>query len=395
VVVRVSRAPYASVKTGGPSSPSASSTHGYSWTVPDVTWITIRLLETDSVTVKIDVNTDDLLYALGSDLKYGEYDPEKFARHQEAAVHYLLTRLNLRVDNRALRDVRVRQWKRGGLGPEDDLVRDSAAFWDTTHVYTLAAALPHERTMMRVSPAIFPEFGVQTIADVSVYWHDTLIERRWLTLDRSLRVPLAEPALDSLLERARDVEAGREGVFGHFTVLGFAHILPYGLDHILFVLGLFFFSTRMKPLLFQVTAFTVAHSITLALSVLGIFALSPAVVEPLIALSIVVVGIENVFFRKVRASRWLVVFAFGLLHGMGFAGVLHDLGLPEGAFWPALIGFNLGVELGQIAVIMLAFALTVWFRGKPWYFARIVVPASLAISAAGLAWLAARLIELQ
>ncbi len=357
--------------------------------------ITIRLLETDSVTIKLDVNTDDLLYALGSDLEYGEYDPEKFARHQESAVHYLLSRLNLQVDNRALRDVRVRQWKRGGAGPEDDLVRDSAAFWDTTHVFTLAAALPRERTIMRVSPAIFPEFGVQTIADVSVYWRDTLVERRWLTLDRTLRLPLAETALDSLLERAREGGAGTDGVFGRFTVLGFAHILPYGLDHILFVLGLFFFSTRMRPLLFQVTAFTVAHSITLALSVLGVFALSPAIVEPLIALSIIVVGIENVFFRKVRASRWLVVFAFGLLHGMGFAGVLHDLGLPEGAFWPALIGFNLGVEIGQVAVIAIAFALTVWFRKKSWYFARIVVPASLAISAMGLVWLAFRLIELQ
>jgi hypothetical protein len=139
-------------------------------------------------------------------------------------------------------------------------------------------------------------------------------------------------------------------------------------------------------LLFQVTAFTLAHSLTLALALLGIFSLPPGLVEPLIALSIAVVGIENVFFRNVRASRWLVVFAFGLIHGMGFAGVLSDLGLPEGGFWPALIGFNVGVEIGQLAVIALAFAATVWFRKKSWYFKGIVVPASLLISGVGLYW---------
>jgi hypothetical protein len=106
----------------------------------------------------------------------------------------------------------------------------------------------------------------------------------------------------------------------------------------------------------------------------------------------VVVGLENVFFRKVRASRWLIVFVFGLVHGMGFAGVLQDFGLPEGGFWPALVGFNVGVELGQISVIALAFCLTVFWRNKPWYFKRVVVPVSLAISAAGLYWAIQRIL---
>src|SRR5690606_7466625 len=93
--------------------------------------ITIRLLESDSITVTVDVNTDDILYALGTDLEYGEFDTVKIGHYQKAAVHYMQTRLNLLVDNRALADVRVRQWKIGGQGPDDDLTGDSAAFWDT------------------------------------------------------------------------------------------------------------------------------------------------------------------------------------------------------------------------------------------------------------------------
>lgn len=176
-------------------------------------------------------------------------------------------------------------------------------------------------------------------------------------------------------------------VFRDYTVLGFTHILPKGLDHILFVLGIFLLSVHWRPLLYQVTAFTVAHSITLALSLYGVVSLPASVVEPLIALSIVYVAVENVVVGELRPWRVWVVFAFGLLHGLGFAGVLTELGLPEGEFLPALIAFNVGVELGQLAVILLAL-LTVgfWFRDRPWYRARVVVPASLLIAGVGLYW---------
>jgi hypothetical protein len=116
-------------------------------------------------------------------------------------------------------------------------------------------------------------------------------------------------------------------------------------------------------------------------------------VEPLIALSIAVVAIENIFFRKMRPSRFLVVFAFGLVHGLGFAGVLKDLGLPEGQFLKVLISFNVGVELGQLAVITIATALTFWMWKKPWYYRRVVVPASALIAAMGLFWFIQRLME--
>jgi hypothetical protein len=172
-----------------------------------------------------------------------------------------------------------------------------------------------------------------------------------------------------------------------YTMLGFTHILPKGLDHILFVLGLYLLSTRWKPLLVQVTSFTVAHSITLGLSIYGVFSLPPSIVEPLIALSIAYVAIENMLTSELHAWRPFVVFGFGLLHGMGFAGVLQEIGMPRSEFLTALVTFNIGVELGQLSVITLAFLLTgIWFRGKKWYRQGFVVPASMAIAATGLYW---------
>ncbi len=177
-----------------------------------------------------------------------------------------------------------------------------------------------------------------------------------------------------------------------YLALGFTHILPKGLDHILFVLGLFLLSTRLKPLLWQVTAFTVAHSITLGLSIYGVVALAPAIVEPLIALSIAYVAVENMITRQLHAWRVLVVFLFGLLHGLGFAGVLRELGLPRSEFLTALLAFNLGVECGQLAVITVA-ALALWpFIRRPWYRQAVVVPASMAIALAGAYWTVTRLV---
>jgi HupE / UreJ protein len=172
-----------------------------------------------------------------------------------------------------------------------------------------------------------------------------------------------------------------------YVVLGFTHILPKGLDHILFVLGLYLLSTEWRPLLVQVTAFTVAHSITLALGLYGIVEIPSSVVEPLIALSIVYVAVENILTPNLTPWRPFVVFAFGLLHGLGFAGVLQEIGLPPAEYITGLISFNVGVELGQLAVIGLAWLATgLWFRHKPWYRARIVWPASAVIALAGLYW---------
>lgn len=150
-------------------------------------------------------------------------------------------------------------------------------------------------------------------------------------------------------------QAGPLQTFINYIPVGFDHIVPLGLDHILFVLGLFFLSTQLGPLLWQVSAFTLAHTITLALAALGYVSIPGSIVEPLIAASIAFVAIENITSRGLSRWRPLVVFGFGLLHGLGFASVLGEFGLPPGSFVPALIGFNIGVELGQLAVIAVAF----------------------------------------
>jgi hypothetical protein len=176
-----------------------------------------------------------------------------------------------------------------------------------------------------------------------------------------------------------------------YLLLGYTHILPKGLDHILFVLGLFLLSPRAKPLLLQVTAFTIAHSITLGLSIYGLISLPSRIVEPLIALSIAYVAIENLVTRELKPWRLALVFMFGLLHGLGFAGVLRELGLPRGEFLTALLTFNAGVEGGQLTVIAAALIVTAPFMKKGWYHQRVVIPASLAITAIGLYWTVARL----
>jgi HupE / UreJ protein len=144
--------------------------------------------------------------------------------------------------------------------------------------------------------------------------------------------------------------------------------------------------------LWQVGAFTVAHSITLGLSMFGLLSVSPRIVEPMIALSIAYVAIENLLLSELRPWRVVLVFAFGLLHGMGFAGALKELGPPRAELVTALITFNVGVEAGQVAVIGAAFLLVGWqFVDRVWYRARIVVPASALIACTAVYWTIERL----
>ena len=169
--------------------------------------------------------------------------------------------------------------------------------------------------------------------------------------------------------------------------LGFTHIVPKGLDHILFVVGLFLLSTRWRSVLLQVSAFTLAHSITLGLTIYGVVSLPARVVEPMIALSIAYVAVENMITSELKSWRVALVFSFGLLHGMGFAGVLRDLGMPRGDFLTALLTFNLGVEAGQLAVVAVAFVILAAWRGKEATYRRLVVqPTSVAIAVIGIYW---------
>ena len=176
-------------------------------------------------------------------------------------------------------------------------------------------------------------------------------------------------------------------VFKNYLQVGFVHIVPKGIDHILFVVGLFLLSSSLRPLLIQVTTFTLAHSVTLALGIYGIVSIPSSVVEPMIAASIVYVAIENIYSNKLSRWRPLVVFFFGLLHGLGFASVLTEIGLSSGYFATGLVAFNVGVELGQLSVIAACFLLVgFWFRNKPWYRQRITIPASILIALIACYW---------
>jgi hypothetical protein len=187
-------------------------------------------------------------------------------------------------------------------------------------------------------------------------------------------------------------KAPAQTVFLYYLQLGFHHIIPGGLDHILFVSALCLLSNKIKTILWQATAFTVAHSVTLALSMKNIIVVPPAITEPIIALSIVFVAIENILFSQLKAWRILIVFMFGLIHGMGFASALNEIGLPPNKFYTSILAFNGGVELGQATIILIVFSSLVALWGKKtWYRKRIVYPLSAVIAMVAGYWTISRL----
>lgn len=172
-----------------------------------------------------------------------------------------------------------------------------------------------------------------------------------------------------------------------YVQLGFIHVIPFGYDHILFILSLFFFNSKIKTVLIQCTVFTLAHSLSLGIAILGYMIPDAPVIEPLIAASILFTAIENIVHSKLYSSRIVVIFGFGLIHGLGFANALNEIGLPKNQFFTSLLSFNLGVELGQIIVIIAAyFIVSKWFSTKDWYRERIVYPISSIIGCIALYW---------
>ena len=177
-----------------------------------------------------------------------------------------------------------------------------------------------------------------------------------------------------------------------YAYQGFIHIIPKGLDHILFVLALFLLTAKFSTLLWQVSAFTLAHTITLALGIFGIVNISASIVEPLIALSIAYVAIENIYAEQLRKWRIVVIFVFGLLHGLGFASVLLELGLAPSQYLISLIAFNVGVEIAQITVLLIALLCLYRFQKKSWYRQRIIQPFSVLIALVALYWFFERIV---
>jgi HupE / UreJ protein len=181
-------------------------------------------------------------------------------------------------------------------------------------------------------------------------------------------------------------------VVWYYLRLGVSHIIPYGADHILFVVCLCLLNTKIKTIIWQATAFTVAHSITLALSMKGVISLPAGIVEPIIALSILFVAIENILLNELKFWRIGIVFMFGLIHGLGFASALNEIGLPRNKFYTSILSFNAGVEIGQIIIILLVFLLIINpFGKKPWYRKFVVYPLSVLVALIAAYWTVQRM----
>lgn len=352
------------------------------------------ICDLDALALGAPANADDgELYATLTAL-----DPDDLAARRDTLRQLLTRRVKIRADGGVLPSLvalpdegryRRRDSDRGSLESPESPESPKSLAAIPSHFGTTArfeAKFPDDANELTfMASRAFPPVHL-TILD-----QRNLSGRREILLQGARSTPYrldTDPNMDSMNAR------GCGGQFGRYLVLGFEHILPRGLDHVLFVLGLFLFGLAWRPLLLQVTAFTVAHTLTLGLASAGIVALDPGLVEPLIALSIAWIAVENLLVRDQKPRRILprlaVVFGFGLLHGLGFAGVLGDLGLPQSAFVSALLGFNIGVELGQLAVIALAFLVVGWARDRPWFQQRIAWPASLAIALIGLWWFVER-----
>ncbi len=201
--------------------------------------------------------------------------------------------------------------------------------------------------------------------------------------------PLAAHTINYALQDAPVTE-----VAWYYFRLGFEHIIPEGLDHVLFIIGLCLIHTKIKPIIYQATAFTVAHTLALALSMKDIIVAPAPVIEPIIALSIAFIALENLIASKAKPWRLIIVFLFGLVHGMGFASALNEIGLPPDSFTTSILCFNLGVEVCQVLVIAAIFGLIIQpFKNRLWYRVRIVYPISIFIALLSGYWTFMRIFE--
>lgn len=337
--------------------------------------VTLEMISPDGYQVSIKTNIEAWIADVGSEHddtndspNAAHYNalrrmaPEKLQQSYDVYQPMLLHKIGLMIDGEVLRPEHVEV--------QIPAVGDVALSRDS--VLTLTGTLPSKgRALQWRWDEKFGAYALTVLRDGQEVY--TLFQTSGLTSERiNYHQELSQTAIN---------------VFTDYVVAGFTHIIPKGMDHILFVVGLFLLSMQWRPLLWQVTSFTLAHSITLTLGMLGIIVLPGVWVEALIALSIVYVGVENIFLKQLSPWRPVVIFMFGLLHGLGFASVLNEFGLQSEHFFAGLLGFNVGVELGQLAVIAICvLAVGLWFRDKPWYRLYVTMPASLLIALVGMYW---------
>jgi hypothetical protein len=179
----------------------------------------------------------------------------------------------------------------------------------------------------------------------------------------------------------------------YYLQMGFTHVLPLGFDHVLFVVCLFFFTPSIRNVVFQCSIFTLAHSLTLVLVAYGLLLPHSEIIEPLIAVSILIAAVENIIHSKMNPWRLVIIFVFGLVHGLGFAAGLLNADLPKSQMLSSVLSFNLGVEIAQIAIICVLFILVYKIKKKHWYTERIVYPVSSLIACTALYWTIDRILN--
>jgi hydrogenase/urease accessory protein HupE len=337
-----------------------------------------------NIAIRIDVNLESLVSGVANEAFSGEIEEE--------TKEYLRLR-NLSAGELTNAYAAFAETYRNGLM----LTLDGAAIPLTSNITEIPDT--GDVTKARISTLSFNAKLPKTTGELKWFYSSDYGDSV-LRLFQPHRTEFPEPTLANFVARGETATVNLSNlqpqslgeIFLDYVTAGFDHIIPKGLDHILFVIGLFLFSAQLRPLVTQVTMFTLAHTITLVMGALGVVHLPGNIVEPLIAASIVFIAVENIFTAKLTLWRPFVIFAFGLLHGLGFASVLSDFGLPSGLFVPALIAFNIGVEIGQLTVIAICFlTVGIWFRKKDWYHKVIVIPVSVTITLIALFWVLERI----
>ncbi len=328
------------------------------------------VVQGSSVTATLELNGRDLNVAARLTLT-GDGDevlPQRLAAQEQAVLDYLRGRVFLEFEN-------------GTPCPAAD---DG-----------LQASRDHVVVQLRFR---CPPLGQPLVYRVTLFHEIDAAARHVVTVDGDERriglLGAVNPGM-----RLSGVRASLGETLRHYVVAGIEHI-AIGYDHIAFLLAVIVLGRRFWPLFAAVTAFTVAHSITLTLAVLGLVVFPSHIVEPLIAATVVYVAAENFFIRDIR-HRWWLTFVFGLIHGFGFASVLREYGIPDHALIPALAAFNVGVEAGQILIVAIAvlawragFALSgkAGVRGDASLQRRVSLVISAGVLLLGLYWLGERLL---
>jgi hypothetical protein len=349
--------------------------------------VQLTILENGAVQAEFSL---DLSREMGSSQSYYELSQDQNAPHNPiitSILARLMSASELQHANQRL------DWQLIQVDFPDNPKEDffNGLSWPMTHIILHSHLLKEPINSDNLSVAFSGQFLFEEPIAVSFLQQSTGRKMsRWLVPNQ--QSPLFNLALNQDENGSAAHSMWQWQMWFDYIYLGMKHIIPLGLDHVLFVLALFLGTRSFKQLLCLVTGFTAAHSVTLALASYGAIKVSAAIVEPLIAFSIFWMALENILFRQPGFWRFATVFIFGLLHGLGFAQALRELGLPSDSFITSLISFNVGIELAQISVVVLAFVLVGWVHSKDYWRRRIVIPASTIIAIVAFYWTVSRFI---